>query len=140
MKLASNKIALAIGAGVVATGAVAASAASLGTLNASSLGTSTTVVASCQTSGTPITVSWDAPTYSSNGYFVSGATLSGLDSACNGKNVKMVVANTGGTALTNGTATTSTIVATAGNAPVAFPVAGFDSNLAEHTTLTIYGS
>lgn len=44
-----KRVALAIGAGIVATGAVVASAASLGTLNVQTLGTSSAVVAPCTT-------------------------------------------------------------------------------------------
>ena len=108
MKLASNKVALAVGAGVIATGAVAASAASLGSISSAGIGTSTAAVSGCQSGS--LTVAWDAPTYSATGpkYTVSGLTLGGIAAACQNKPMKLTVAQSDGTALAAATNSTTT--------------------------------
>lgn len=95
----TNRIALAIGAGVLATGAVAASAATLGSLTPQSLGSSSAAVSGCQTGS--LAVSWGTPTYSASGptYNVTQATLGGIAPSCNSKTYRMTIANAAGTSL-----------------------------------------
>jgi hypothetical protein len=129
--ISSNKLVLALGAGVVATGAVAASAATLGTLTPQSLGTSTAAVSGCQNGS--LTVSWTAPTYGSNSYTTTGATLGGINPTCNSKSYKMTVANTGGTSLAEVTGNTGTGGSVAGS------FAAIDTAAVGNVTVTIYG-
>lgn len=129
--LTGNKLVLAIGAGVVATGAVAASAATLGTLTPQSLGTSTAAVSGCQTGS--LVVNWGAPTYGTNSYTVAGATLGGINATCNSKNFKMTIANAAGTSLAEATGTTGV----AGSVATTFTA--IDSAQVGNVTVTIYG-
>jgi hypothetical protein len=129
--ISSNKLVLALGAGVVATGAVAASAATLGTLTPESLGTSTAAVSGCQNGS--LTVSWVAPTYGSNTYTTTGATLGGINPTCNSKAYKMTIANGAGTSIVEATGTTGV----SGSVTPTF--AAIDTALVGNVTVTIYG-
>lgn len=129
--LTGNKLVLALGAGVVATGAVAASAATLGTLTPQSLGTSTAAVSGCQSGS--LTVAWGAPTYGTNSYTVAGATLGGITAPCNSKSYKMTIANGAGTSLAEVTGTTGT------GGSVSPTFTAIDSALVGNVTVTIYG-
>lgn len=86
----SKQLKLALGAGVLATAAVLASAASLGTVTSTNLGAGNTVVASCDTDGVAVdyTTAYDAATAT---YRVSHVTLSGVAAACNGQDVNITV-------------------------------------------------
>lgn len=131
--ISSNKLLLAIGAGVVATGAVAASAATLGTLTPQSLGTSTAAVEGCQNGS--LTVEWPAPDYlSPNSYTVDEVTLGGILATCNNKDFKLTVADTAGDSLAEVTGDTGA----AGTVTEAFG-APVDSADIENVTVTIYG-
>jgi len=76
-----NRIILAGAAGIVAVGAVSASAASLGGVTSDSVGVDSGVVASCDTNGIGVdyTVSY-AP--ASTRYNVATVVLTGVDAAC----------------------------------------------------------
>lgn len=80
----NKKLALGITAGIAAFGAVTASASSLGGVTATDLGTSASVVASCDTDGVGVTYT---TAYSAGQYRVSEVKLSGIASTCAGKNV-----------------------------------------------------
>ena len=86
LKLAA--VALGV-AGLV--GLTISSAASLN-LTGGTIGAGSTVVAACQTSPTPITVSF-VNSYSATtpGYTITGVKLSSLDTACAGQNVKITL-------------------------------------------------
>jgi hypothetical protein len=90
--------------GLAAFGAIAASAAGLGGLTSQSVGSSDTVVASCDTNGVGInyTTSYNA---TSSKYVVTGVTLTGVDAACNGLTAAVTLKDSGGASLTSGTAT-----------------------------------
>jgi hypothetical protein len=90
--------------GLAAFGAIAASAAGLGGLTSQSVGSSDTVVASCDTDGVGIqyTTSYNA---TSSKYVVTGVTLTGVDAACSGETAAVTLKGTGGTSLTSGSAT-----------------------------------
>lgn len=128
-----NKVFLAVGAGVVAVGAVTASAASLGPLTVNDLGTSTSVIVSCASSG--VGIAWSAPTYTSsaNAYGVAGGTLT-APNTCANQNYKVTVADSGGVALSE--ATGSTGATPVSGVPVIFP--SFSSAAAANVTITIY--
>ena len=109
---ASNKILLAVGAGVVATGAVAASAASLGSITPSGLGTSTAAVSGCQSGS--LTVAWATPVYNATAgagstptYTSASVTLGGVAAACQSKTYKLTVGGTSGATLSEATGSTA---------------------------------
>lgn len=130
-----KRYALAIGAGIAAVGAVAASAATLGTLTAGSLGTSTASVSGCQSSA--MAVVWNAPTYHvPNSYTVDGLSLTGLQSTCESHSYSLTVADNTGAALASGTGTTPASSASPFNVTLSAPV---DSAQVYNVTLTIYG-
>jgi hypothetical protein len=88
----SAAIALAI---VGVAGLSLASAAQL-TVNSSSLGAGTSVVASCDTDGIAVTYT---NVYSTTGYNTSAVVLSGIAPACNGLAFRVQVTGAGGVAL-----------------------------------------
>ena len=111
---AHKKLLAALGA-VGAFGALTASAASLGGLNSTSLGSSATVVASCDTDGIAIAypaanTTWDA---TSNDYRTYAVTISGVDASCEAKSFRLTLSNataslnetTGSIALSSGSQT-----------------------------------
>ncbi len=140
-EIAGSKLVLAAAAGVVATGAVAASAASLGTLNAESLGTSSTVVAACQDGGGEIDIAWGEPTYAGNAnpanstYNVATVDFSNVEAACDGLSYKVTLADDTGASIGE---VDDTVSLTAGEFTATFAPA-VDSKAVEQVTLTIYG-
>lgn len=85
----NKRVALGIGAGVAAFGAVVASAASLGGITTTDLGANTEVVAACDTVGG---IDADYVTAFSGGeYKVTGVRLSNVDLACLGQAVKVTL-------------------------------------------------
>lgn len=137
-----GRIGAAVAAGAIATGVLAASAASLGTLNANSLGATTTVVQACQSGGLQLT-NWGTPTFSgialtgtaySYSKFKEGSvTLTGVTSpGCAGRSFTLVLADDVGTSL----------VSTGGSLPaqsyVGLTFSGVDVVEVEQATLTIY--
>ncbi len=84
----NKKLVLGVTAGICAFGAVTASASSLGGVDTTDLGTSASVVASCDTDGVAV----DYTTGYSNGdYRVSAVKLSGIATACSGQNVTVTL-------------------------------------------------
>ena len=143
MRIKNMKVWAPVAAGVLATGAIAASAATLGTLDVQTLGTSTAIVADCQDNGVNgnLTIDWAAPAYSATGgvaaaptYTEDALTLGNVFTACQGLPYSITVAKADGSVLQTKTGTT----AAAATTPVTFN-APFDSALAEKVTLTIYG-
>ena len=132
-RLTTHRVALAIGAGVLATGAVAASAATLGSLTPQSLGSSSASVSGCQNGS--LTVSWGAPTYSAAEptYKVASATLGGINATCNSKNYRMTIANAAGTSLAEVTGNTGT------GGSVAPSFTAVDTAAIGRVTLVTYG-
>lgn len=134
-----HKMLVPIACGVLATGAIFASAASLGTVNTQTLGTSTQIIQSCQNA--TFTTGWPSPTYSGTGgvagtptYLQTQITLSNIQATCYAKAYSLTVAKTDGTSLgvTSGTlppASTANLTLTP----------SVDSALAAKVTLTIYG-
>lgn len=131
----SNKILLVIGAGVVAAGAVAASAATLD-LNADTLGTGTEVVVSCQAA--PINVAWGTPTYSTNDYTVSTVILEDVEATCQGKAFKLTLADGAGASLAESTAPT-TLAAASTTTVTTFNPTPVSTTDIENVTLTVSG-
>lgn len=87
-----KQLALALTAGVAATGAVVASAATLGGVTAKNLGADTAVIASCDTNG--ITVDYATSTNTTAGsYTVSGIKLSGVAPACSGESLAITLSS-----------------------------------------------
>lgn len=84
-----------------------ASAAQLN-LGTDSLGAGTTVVASCQPSTVPIGVRF-ANAYSAGEYRATGVTLTSVDAACVGQNVRITLTDASGAAL--GTELSGTVTA-----------------------------
>jgi hypothetical protein len=87
-----NRIVLAGAAGIVAVGAVSASAASLGGVTSDSVGVDSGVVASCDTDGISVdyTVAYAA---ASQRYNVASVVLTGVAAACNGKAFSVTLAD-----------------------------------------------
>jgi|GEM_PF-4387079 len=84
-----------------------AGASSLGTLNTSAIGASGSVVAPCQTSGS-IALTWGTKTFNAGvSPFYSSAQInaSNLNSACNSKRYKLVVADSAGVSLATASGT-----------------------------------
>ncbi len=95
------RILIAILAGLLAMSAVGASAAGLGTVTPSGLGTSTQITAACLTSG-QITVVWNGAAYvagASPTYTVDTVTIGAYGTTCRGKSYKFVIADGAGTAI-----------------------------------------
>ena len=88
--------------GIAAFGA--ASAASLGGLTSTNLGSNDTVVAACDANGVSIayTTSYDA---TASKYQVTSVALSGIAAGCAGQTAAITVKGTGGTSLANSTVT-----------------------------------
>ena len=118
----NKRTVLAIGAGLSAFAAVTASAATLGGLDPASLGSDTSVIASCDTDG--VSVSYTT-TYSTPDYLVDGVTLGTVAPACETGAVKITVRGASGV-LTEVTGTKDA------NASQTFPVV--DSVLAQDVT------
>lgn len=136
----NRKIGIAVAGGALVAGVFAASAASLGTLTVSNLGTTAEVVAACQNGGLTITT-WTPQTYQAaatatpttgSTYLTGGATLGGLSAACQSKPYKLTVAKADGTSLAESTGSTPA----APSGPITFTAV--DSKLIEQVTLTIY--
>jgi len=96
---------IAVIAGLLVFGGVIASATSLGGVTSKALGSSASVVASCDTDGVTLgyTTAFDATT---GAYRVSAVTVGGIAPSCNGQNIQVSLRNTGGT-LSASTATTA---------------------------------
>ncbi len=105
----NKRLALGVGAGVAAFGAVVASAATLGGITGGSLGADTAVVAACDSDG--VTVGYTT-TYSGGTYKVTGVTLSGVALGCIGKTASITVSSSGGTSLGNGSGAVLTAAVT----------------------------
>jgi len=105
---------IAITAGLAITGGVFASAASLGGVTSTNLGSSATVVASCDTDGVDIdyTTAYDS---ASGTYLVNTVTVDGIDASCKGQQIEVSLKNADGkaTTTTNRTAVTGTTQAIA---------------------------
>lgn len=141
LKARNRKIGIAVAGGALVAGVFAASAASLGTLTASDLGTTANVVAACQTSG--LGVDWGTSTYAGAGtatstsgstYTVTTVDLTGVDAACNGQDVKIQLASAAGTPVTNGAGTGTAATGTT-TVTLAGPV---DTKAVEQITVTIF--
>ncbi len=105
-----NRIVLAGAAGIVAVGAVSASAASLGGITSESVGVDNAVVASCQTTQNSIDVDYTVayqPSLST--YKVATIDLTGLDSTCNNLSYSLTLSGAGGSSLLDDTGTTTIV-------------------------------
>lgn len=127
-------------AGVLAVAVGVASAASLGVLDARALGTSSSVIATCDDT---IGISWDAsgsPAYSGNAtvanstYNVNRMMLVNVSNSCDGAAYQFTIANASGTALVSQSGTLSLTANTA-----TFTFSPVDSKLIEQVTVTLYG-
>ena len=101
MKIKGSRLAVAAVA-VAAFGA--ASAASLGGLSSAEIGSDNTVVASCDTDGVDLdyATTYDA---TSGSYQVTQATVSGIDTDCNGQNLDLTLSTVAGASIDEGSAT-----------------------------------
>jgi len=90
---------IAITAGLAITGGVFASAASLGGVTSTNLGSSATVVASCDTDGVDIdyTTAYDS---ASGTYLVNTVTVDGIDASCKGEQIEVSLKNADGSSRT----------------------------------------
>lgn len=114
-----------------------AQARSLGTLTANQLGTTSSVVAPCQTSGS-IALTWANFTFNAGAspyYSANQLSVSGFNAACQNKLYKVTVANSAGTAL----ATASGTMPGAGSTTTFTLSAQVNLTLANQITLVIYG-
>lgn len=99
-----KKIILAAAAGLTAVGAVSASAATLGGINADSLGVDDSVIAACDTDGIDVayTLTYSAAALT---YNVDDVILSDVAVACDGLDYSITLAGTGGISLGSATDT-----------------------------------
>jgi hypothetical protein len=120
-KRSTTRKAAAVGLAVVGIAGLSLASAAQLNLGASTLGAATSVVASCQPAGTPITVSYTNTfnTTNSVGYKVTGVGLKGVDAACNNKSVKVSLLGAGDVSLGEVTGTATTGNATVLTAPPA---------------------
>jgi hypothetical protein len=127
------RILIGLGAGVLAVGAVAASAASLGGLNSASVGADQTVVASCDTNGIDMNYN-TGYSAADSGYMVTEVLLSNVDAACNNLHYDMTLALSNGQPIAH---SAGTLHVTAGNATFAIPAVSAKS--VEKAALVITG-
>lgn len=83
---------IALAAGIAVTGGVFASAASLGGVQSTSLGSSATVVASCDTDGVALDYS-TAYNAESGTYVVNSVTVDNINDACKGQMIEVSLEN-----------------------------------------------
>ena len=90
-----KRTALACIAGLAIAGGVFASAASLGGVSSANVGTSATVVASCDTDGVKLDygTAYDAST---GQYHVNEVKVDGIGDACKGQNIEVSLKNADG--------------------------------------------
>lgn len=100
---------VAVIAGIAVTAGVFASAASLGGVTSTNLGSSATVVASCDTDGVDLDYSTSYDTASGT-YLVNSVTVSDIDPSCKGEQIEVSLKSADGRAstTTNRTAVTGT--------------------------------
>jgi len=128
-----KRILLAIAAGVTVTGAVAASAASLGGVSSTSLGADDTVVASCDTDG----IGAGYTTVYASGttaYNTTAVNLTGVNAACNGLAYSVTLADGTGASLVTAT---GTLAVAAGVATI--PVTAVSAESVVHLSAVISG-
>lgn len=98
---------IALTAGLAVTGGVLASAASLGGVDSASLGSSATVVASCDTDG--VTIDYSSAYDSASGtYLVDAVTVDGIADACKGESIEVSLKDRDGKTTTSTTRTAVT--------------------------------
>ena len=108
-----NRIILAGAAGIVAVGAVSASAASLGGIASQEVGVDNAVVATCQTTQDAIEVDYTLayePSLSTaqlGSYKVATVDFTGFDATCNNLPYYLTLSGSGGTSLLDDSGTTS---------------------------------
>ena len=101
-----KRIVIAGVAGLVAVGAVSASAASLGGITSESVGVDNAVVATCDSDGIDVdyTVAYSS---SISTYEVDDVDLSGVATACNGLSYRLTLSGAAGVSLAEDTGTVS---------------------------------
>lgn len=130
---------LALGAGLLAVSVGLAGAATLGVLDTKGLGTSSSIVAACDST---LGISWDdsmspsysgSPTVANSTFTVNSVRLTGVDTTCDGQKFRLAVADGSGTALAS---QAGTLAVSSGTATLTF--AATNSKLIEQVTVTIY--
>ena len=130
---ANKKKFLAVGAAVVAFGAMAASAATLGGLNSASLGADATVVASCDTDGVSLAYT-NAFDPASSTYKTTAVELADVAAACEGKQFQLTLSGAAGSLVEKA----GTVTLTSGKQSV--PLApGVDAKSVTGASLVISG-
>jgi hypothetical protein len=127
-----KRVLLALLFGTCAYAIAFASAATIGTVTDAGVGSGNTVIASCDTDGvnTAYGYSYSAAT---PGYNVTTVSVTGINPACNGKNISVTVAKSDGSTPASGTSAVASGAAnniaispaiTAGNAGAVYVVIG----------------
>ena len=118
MRIKGSRIAIAVG-GLAAAGAIAASAASLGGLSSTGLGSNDTVVAACDTDG--ISSAYTSGYSATAGkYQVTAVVLSGIAASCANQTAAVTLRDSGNVSLGSGSVTvTGTSASITLSAPVA---------------------
>lgn len=121
---------LAITAGLAVTGGVFASAASLGGVESANLGSSATVVASCDTDGVKLDYSsaYDA---ASGTYRVTSVTVDGIADSCKGQPIEVSLKTS------DGKSSTTTERQTVTGSSETITVDGFAGESVEHAAVLI---
>lgn len=135
------QIGLGFCGGLIVAGTTTAAASGLGHLGAQTLGTSATVVASCDASiganwdkgSTSPVWSWATPGSGNSTYTVTRLNLTGIATACNGQSYRIVVADSSGTALQQMSGTIS------GAPNITFTIPNTDSKSIGQIIVLMYG-
>lgn len=118
----SNRIFIAILAGLVVFGGVFAFAATLGGISTATIGANNSAVTACDTDGVTATYTsaWDA---TDKRYEISSATVSGVADTCDGQTMKVALTDSAGDQLSEGTLSIPTSGATSFNVSLGASVA-----------------
>lgn len=112
----SGAIAIVAGGGIVA-----ASAATLGTIGTTDLGSGNTPVGSCDSDGVNVSYTYSYnPAAGHQRYEVSSATVDSISSTCAGKNISVTLTGASGASL--GTSVATTVPSGGSSATVTFAV------------------
>lgn len=127
---------IAVAVGLLAFGAVGASASALGTVSTTKIGTSTSAVGACLSGATTVTVTWNGATFvagTTPTYTVNSLTFGNYGTPCQSLHYQLTIANSGGVSQFASSGT----VAVAATTTIAISPA-LDVRNAASVTLVIY--
>lgn len=134
-KIISKRTLVASLLGLTAFGAVFGSAASLGGLDASSLGANADVVAPCDTDGVDVSYTHDYDPTAPAGYKVTAVTVSDVADGCDGLTVEVALTGSADTSVASGSLSIPTSTATSHSVSVS-PSALAESVTGAHVVIS----